>query len=846
MATLSSLLRSLGYLPFIVCTNKVIPLALADSDRRSTGSSVEARTRSSLDFAISGAGDRLEGLMITSLGDLAATGSKTQTGRGEERPEDDGEGHATGGSAGFVVVEAQSLEATGVVSGDRLVKVNDIPLPSISLNEWIEQSTATILATHQPASDSSTARLAIFPLVDVSSDGSGTSTKQPLLHLSNSSASSENGFGNQRCAAQPNDPTCIALASGEARPTAGAAAASPSGTMENAQGFRLKGFLKVELVSLDGAEVTFRPGAARMAELVKKRDEAAAAKKEENERALAEAKALLEAVRREKEEEDRKLEAAAKAREAERAREQAEVERMANDKRQEEARVRREEAAAKLSAEKSKKDMVRLRKEGKEFTFTAEYKEVAPMGLTFDLANPLAVVSEVTAGGLSDATGVKVGDHLVRVNERDTSEMKPTAALKVLQRAVWPRVLTFSVPESLVVEGSDDPLLLGLVVTEPEIVRGEYLMQAPKDWGGLRGASEEDVAQPSWSCEPRSMALSEPPPACQRNLRLLSGGVQVGDGGKPVIALVKRGVCTFVEKAKNVQVAVLNAAADTAAPPQDTTAAAGKDVITSTKAADSAAAASAATGSVSSRDSGSGAGGASGAAVVGGGMVLLNGDDALADMPAGNLLTDDVNIPVAMISRGNGSSVEALLSWGVEVRAAISPYGACPLPPPTPSSDEQGAKARKDDDDGGRLLVLSKAQGGREFNYRLARYGPGVGDAEASPVAIAVADPFDGCEDKAYKVRVSGMFAVVERGGCSFSMKTLAAQRAGALGVIIANTAETTLRVMADQGDGEKALIPTVMVSATAGGFLSAAAAGSSRSPILGRFTREAFEARRD
>ncbi|CBN80188.1 conserved unknown protein [Ectocarpus siliculosus] len=769
---------------------------------------MEARTGSSLDFAVSGAGDRLEGLMITSLGGPAATGSETPTGRREERSEDDGEGHAAERSAGFVVVEARSPEATGVVSGDLLVKVNDIPLSSISLNEWIEQSMATILATHQPASDSSTARLAIFPLVDVTSDGGGTSTKHPQSHPSNSSASSDDGFGNQRCAAaQLNDPMCIALASGEGRPTAGADAASPPGTMENTAGFRLKGFLKVELVGLDGAEVTFRPGEARIAELIKQRNDAAAAERKEKERALAEAKALLEAAKREKEEEDRKLEAAAKAREAERAREQAEIDRIANEKRQEEARVRREEEAAKLSAEKSKKDMARLRKEGKEFTFTAEYKEVAPMGLTFDLANLLAVVSEVTAGGLSDIAGVKIGDHLVRVNERDTSEMKPTAALKV---------------------------------------RGEYLMQAPKDWGGLRGASEEDVAQPSWSCEPRSMALSDPPPACQRNLRLLSGGVQVGDGREPVIALVKRGVCTFVEKAKNVQVAVLNAVADTAAPPQDTTALAGEDVITSTKAADSAAAAAAATRSVSSGDSGSGAGGASGAAVVGGGMVLLNGDDALADMPAGNLLTDDVNIPVAMISRGNGSSVEALLSWGVEVRAAISPYGACPLPSPTPSADEQGAKARKDDDDGGRFLVLSKAQGGREFNYRLARYGPGVGDAEASPVAIAVADPIDGCEDKAYKVRVSGMFAVVERGGCSFSMKTLAAQRAGALGVIIANTAETTLRVMADQGDGEKALIPTVMVSATAGGFLSAAAAGSSRSPILGRFTREAFEARRD
>lgn len=55
------------------------------------------------------------------------------------------------------------------------------------------------------------------------------------------------------------------------------------------------------------------------------------------------------------------------------------------------------------------------------------------------------------------------------------------------------------------------------------------------------------------------------------------------------------------------------------------------------------------------------------------------------------------------------------------------------------------------------------------------------------------------------------MFAAVERGRCSFNMKTLAAQRAGAVGVIIINTAETTIRVMADRGDGQKAAIPTVM-----------------------------------
>lgn len=108
MATLSSLLQSLGYLPFIVFANRVMPLALADSGRRSTSSSMEARTGSSLDFAISGAGGRLEGLMITSLGGPAATGSEIPTDREGERVEVDGEGDAAGGSAGFVVVEARS------------------------------------------------------------------------------------------------------------------------------------------------------------------------------------------------------------------------------------------------------------------------------------------------------------------------------------------------------------------------------------------------------------------------------------------------------------------------------------------------------------------------------------------------------------------------------------------------------------------------------------------------------------------------------------------------------------------------------------------------------------------
>lgn len=83
-----------------------------------------------------------------------------------------------------------------------------------------------------------------------------------------------------------------------------------------------------------------------------------------------------------------------------------------------------------------------------------------------------------------------------------------------------------------------------------------------------------------------------------------------------------------------------------------------------------------------------------------------------------------------------------------------------PTPPPfkrmfTPRQPES-AKPRQDDDDGGRFLVLSKTDGAADFDYRLARYGPGiesVGGAGAWAQAVAVADPFDGCDDKAYTAR---------------------------------------------------------------------------------------------
>lgn len=92
--------------------------------------------------------------------------------------------------------------------------------------------------------------------------------------------------------------------------------------------------------------------------------------------------------------------------------------------------------------------------------------------------------------------------------------------------------------------------------------------------------------------------------------------------GKSAIVLVRRGICTFVEKAKNVQHALGSGAANDAEIGAKTQQLGG----------------GVATGDLGEIQT----------STARGGMVLVNGEDTLADMPAGQLLTDDVDIPVAM------------------------------------------------------------------------------------------------------------------------------------------------------------------------------------------------------
>lgn len=76
-----------------------------------------------------------------------------------------------------------------------------------------------------------------------------------------------------------------------------------------------------------------------------------------------------------------------------------------------------------------------------------------------------------------------------------------------------------------------------------------------------------------------------------------------------------------------------------------------------------------------------------------------------------------------------------------------------------------------------------------------------------------MADPFDGCDVKKYKVRVSGLFVVVRRGDCGFAEKALAAQAAGAAGLVVVNTNGPTSAMMADDAQTLEIKIPSYMVS---------------------------------
>ncbi|HZB44587.1 MAG TPA: PA domain-containing protein, partial [Pyrinomonadaceae bacterium] len=99
-----------------------------------------------------------------------------------------------------------------------------------------------------------------------------------------------------------------------------------------------------------------------------------------------------------------------------------------------------------------------------------------------------------------------------------------------------------------------------------------------------------------------------------------------------------------------------------------------------------------------------------------------------------------------------------------------------------------------------------------------AVFGPPV-TGGGTTADVAQAAPADGCAALGNPGAVSGRIALVDRGGCDFTVKVKNAQNAGAVGVVVVNNVPDPLVIQ--MGGGDPAVnIPSLMVSLTDGATL--------------------------
>ena len=108
------------------------------------------------------------------------------------------------------------------------------------------------------------------------------------------------------------------------------------------------------------------------------------------------------------------------------------------------------------------------------------------------------------------------------------------------------------------------------------------------------------------------------------------------------------------------------------------------------------------------------------------------------------------------------------------------------------------------------------------YNAAPAAFGAQL-DSTGITAAVVVATPADGCT--AISNAVAGKIALIDRGGCEFGTKALNAQKARAIGVIVANNqGGTTIIPMGPGLDGKFVKISALMISQNDGAALKALA----------------------
>lgn len=132
---------------------------------------------------------------------------------------------------------------------------------------------------------------------------------------------------------------------------------------------------------------------------------------------------------------------------------------------------------------------------------------------------------------------------------------------------------------------------------------------------------------------------------------------------------------------------------------------------------------------------------------------------------------------------------------------------------------------------GNRLQVDPPSAAAGEYVYASASFGPAVpaaglaGSFALADDGVANPSPTDGCEPLVgFPV---GSIALIDRGDCNFTVKTLNAQAAGAIGVVIVNNVSGS--PTSPGGNAPGITIPTVMISLADGTLLKNSLPASGR-----------------
>jgi Zn-dependent M28 family amino/carboxypeptidase len=103
---------------------------------------------------------------------------------------------------------------------------------------------------------------------------------------------------------------------------------------------------------------------------------------------------------------------------------------------------------------------------------------------------------------------------------------------------------------------------------------------------------------------------------------------------------------------------------------------------------------------------------------------------------------------------------------------------------------------------------------GSEFLRNAFDSGTPEGSATGTLFVIPAADATDGCEAGDFAGMAAGQIALIQRGGCGFAIKALAAQAAGASGAVIYNNTTGLINMI---GDATGLTIPVVFAIQSAG-----------------------------